>query len=493
MEDMNIKKSTNKLFLSSTFLLCLVYTLGIVIMLKRNHLSFNLSILSIILMWIPISILYFLYKKKYFNENTRFICTIPFSIVYFIIIFYSGILVAPMLIIPMLVIATSYLETRYIILPVVGTVVFNIIWTVMTINNDNKAIVIMEMAVIIMFTLNLYLVTKFSEKIRKKSLEEEKAIIKAKESQENIIKEINEAVSLLNNNADKLNKAIHSVEASSENIQRAVVDIVKGSEQTTSDIEEQTKSTENIQQKINDTKEISNNMGSFVKSSERVFRETMDNIKELYDRSSIAHDESQGVLELSNGLKHRTEEVQSIINMIVSISDKTNLLALNAAIEAARAGEAGRGFAVVAEEVRSLAEQSKNFSEDISVILRELNKEVLNISQGINSLSNINNEQNKLVKNSQSNVTGLYEYILQIKNNTEDLNINMKEIIKFNETISNSIHNLSAVSEETLASSEETSATIDNYMEDIKEIRISIEKMVSLAENLEEISGKTNM
>ena len=67
-----------------------------------------------------------------------------------------------------------------------------------------------------------------------------------------------------------------------------------------------------------------------------------------------------------NEIKSVMEEINQITELINDISEQPNLLALNAAIEATRAGEAGKGVSVVAEEIRLLAEQSKNSATNFS-------------------------------------------------------------------------------------------------------------------------------
>lgn len=80
------------------------------------------------------------------------------------------------------------------------------------------------------------------------------------------------------------------------------------------------------------------------------------------------------------------DQIGVLADSILNITAQTNLLALNASIEAARAGEAGKGFAVVAEEIRVLAEQSKDAVANIQAVTENVNKAVGNLTNDSNRL-----------------------------------------------------------------------------------------------------------
>ena len=104
-------------------------------------------------------------------------------------------------------------------------------------------------------------------------------------------------------------------------------------------------------------------------------------------RISAARQDAQAAATVMTDLQANSRRIYGFTEAISEISARTNLLALNAAIEAARAGEHGRGFAVVAGEVRQLAMRTKEATDEISHMVREINEQAEKATTGMHTLA----------------------------------------------------------------------------------------------------------
>ena len=155
-------------------------------------------------------------------------------------------------------------------------------------------------------------------------------------------------------------------------------------------------------------------------------RWVMDIIRKVYPASSKGHGfilvEMDYFTKWVEVVPLKTVNQQSVIDFITNIAGQTNLLGLNAAIEAARAGEQGRGFAVVAEEVRKLAEQSREATERIQSTLNEMNKAVEGISKTIETTGSISEEQAASTEEITANLSRVTKAAEDLKKFVEALN-----------------------------------------------------------------------
>ncbi|MBU3143112.1 methyl-accepting chemotaxis protein [Clostridium sp. CF012] len=285
--------------------------------------------------------------------------------------------------------------------------------------------------------------------------------------------------------ADTLHNSSEQTVITASEISNAIAEVAVGattqseaSISTKENTQQMWKNADKIAKSAENAKDIAKNMILAIQINTEMFAKFTSKMEDTaLSNSKLAH--------TIQSLQDEVHKINTIIQVVTDISERTNLLALNAAIEAARAGEQGRGFAVVADEVRKLAEQSSSsvgdigkitttIIEKISVISIEAKEEVKKIEENVGFVEGAKESFNKVIDSTKLT----YDAV-------DEISSLAVETASEAEYVNELMDKISSITQQSLAITEEVSAAAQEQTETMHNMSIIVEKMNKTADEID--------
>ncbi|AVK49313.1 methyl-accepting chemotaxis protein [Clostridium beijerinckii] len=311
----------------------------------------------------------------------------------------------------------------------------------------------------------------------------------------NSFNEMLKNISELMNNVTKSSKTVletsSNLASMSEEVTASIGEVAKAIEEVSEGATNQSQNAQNGVTEMNDLSSRldkisvnSNEMDKLSASTKELGAKGLSMIDTLIEKSKKTKIATGEVDSIVRDMDESTRKINTISETISQITEQTNLLALNASIESARAGEAGKGFAVVAEEIRKLAEQSKSSTEEIKVIITNIQSKSDTAVKAIKSTESVVTEQDLAVGKTQEifseilrSIETMISKVDEIKTSIIDVDEKKKKAVLEIENISLISQETASASEEVTASTEEITAVMDRFTKYADELQLLAEKL----------------
>lgn len=311
---------------------------------------------------------------------------------------------------------------------------------------------------------------------------------------------LDEILSKVTNIAENLSASSEELSASGEEVATAATQVGQSIQQVASGAEEQSAQVEETTSKIDELIDQIENVTLMSRDMEEQADKVMNNIDDGNDsiENSVEQIENvrgntKEVAGTINNLGDLSNKIGEIVELINNIAAQTNLLALNAAIEAARAGEAGRGFSVVADEIRQLAEESEDATNQIGGLVREIQSGVGNAVTRMDATEEVVNGSVSAIRNTGKSFEEINSAAIRLRDLIENINDRSEKVSSNGKDVEATIKEIASVSEEAASNAEEVAAASEEQSASTEEIVSASEDLTRMAVELTEVINKFNL
>lgn len=297
-----------------------------------------------------------------------------------------------------------------------------------------------------------------------------------------LVKQTQSSAITLSSTAEELAASTEEVNASINQVSTSVQQIAKGTQDQAKRLEENNRTTAELENTMSEISKTAEEVATKATETGKTAQAGQEAASDAAKRMNRIHDFVNKAVSDIKGISQKSVQIADALNVINSISDKTNLLALNAAIEAARAGEAGKGFAVVADEVKRLAEGSLKAAEEIAKLVEDIKRTIDASVTNIESGSKEVYESSDIINKALSSLEAISNEALQTAKRVEEISERTNSQVEATKNVSKLTAEVASVAEETAASAEEVSAATEEQTASMHEVTGAAQELARIAE-----------
>ncbi len=299
-----------------------------------------------------------------------------------------------------------------------------------------------------------------------------------------LMSNIGELANLVAASSEEMTTKSEEMKGSTGEMSSAIQQMAEGAQDQAQQVDEISKLLNSVLKSANEVVGMADTINDAAQNGANGAKEGSTKIVEMVENMSAIQKSAEVTSEAINKLTDRSEEIARTLNVITDIASQTNLLALNAAIEAARAGDAGRGFAVVAEEIRKLAEDSRNSAQDIEKVIKEVQKDISLADQSIKGMESSVISGNKASKEVEEVFVTIDETTNQTLQKSEEISKGASSQEAFINDSVKAVEKIVVVSEETASGTEQIASSSKQLRQGMDEVTATSKDLADIANQL---------